>query len=177
MKKGSSIFLSLIFMLYLGGMQVMYWVKIESAKKEASVFLTGNKFQQNTCTKFMFSKAEFNKLDWSDNNKEFKYKGQLYDISQIKYLANGVELTCYSDNTETEVVNAFHSFIEHIYTSHSQSGSNDNDMISKIIKEYVSVKTAPLPDSVFTNPSPGAAQANNYTFSLPASIWHPPASC
>jgi hypothetical protein len=177
MKKGSSIVLSLIFMLYLGGMQVMYWVKIESAKKEASVFLSSNKFQQNTSTKFMFSRAEFDKFDWSDNNKEFKYKGELYDISQIKYLVNGVELACYSDNTETEVVNAFHSFIEHIYASHSQSGGGDNDLISKITKEYVSVKTAPMPGSFYTNTSPGAAQANKYTFSLPASIWHPPASC
>ncbi len=177
MKKIAAIFLSFLFLIYLGGIQVMYWVKIDGAKKDASAFLNNNKFKKNSDTKLLFTTAQYNSLGWSDNNKEFTYNCQLYDVSEIKYVAGGVEVQCYADNAETEVVNAFHNFIDHLLSSQSRSGSSDNDMISKIIKEYVSIKITPIPDSFCFNIIPFASKAKLYTFSLPASIWHPPASC
>ena len=137
MKRIASIFLALTFILYLGGIQLMYWVKIECAKYKATEFVLNHIDKKSSAKDLIFTSSQYNALQWLDKNKEFVLNGQRYDIAAIVYSSEGVKISCYSDNEETEIANAFQSFSERLLSTHQQSNNSDNDILSKITKEYL----------------------------------------
>ena len=177
MKRIAAIFLTLIFLLYLGGIQLMYWVRIDTAKHQASTFIQNNKANTNNTIEFILTPSEYNALNWSDRNKEFTIDGQRYDITGIEYLSNGIKITCYQDNPETEVVSAFQKFAERLFSSHQQSGNSDNDVISKITKEYLPLKLVMAPQIYNRAVSLVISEDIDSSLLFTADIWHPPLSC
>ena len=177
MNKIASIFLTLTFVLYLGGMQLMYWIKIDAARHEARSFVQKNNIESSDSKEFVFTANQYNSLQWSEKSKEFTFKGVRYDIVTATYTTTGVKLICYSDNEETEIVNAFHHFTERLFNTHQQSNSNDNDIISKITKEYISLKLI-APQTKFEEHLSFVITEKNPLLQSPISdIWHPPAIC
>lgn len=177
MKRIAAIFLTMIFLLYLGGMQLMYWVRIDTAKHQASALIQNNKANASNTTEFILTPSQYNSLNWSDRNKEFTIEGQRYDITGIEYLSNGVKIICYQDNPETEVVSAFQKFAERLFSSHQQSGNSDNDLISKITKEYLPLKLVVAPQIYERAFSLIISEDIHSPLLFTADIWHPPLSC
>jgi hypothetical protein len=177
MKSLTSIFLLSVFTLYLGGMQLLYWVKVDNAKQKAISFIQNHSTKESETRDFEFSRQEYNSLTWLEKNKEFTYQGVHYDISSINYTSGNIVVKCYTDNEETEIVNAFNQYTNKLFSNHQQSNSTDNDIISKITKEYIPLSlycnfSSPVKaTTIFTN-------VPQFLISSPISdIWHPPAIC
>jgi hypothetical protein len=164
-------------MLYLGGIQLMYWIRLDAAKYDAKAYVEKNISQNFNSQELLLTASQFNSLQWLENNKEFVLNGQRYDIIGITYTSQGVKVNCYSDKEETEIANAFEHFAERLFNAHQQSNSNDTDIISKITKEYLPLKAATL-QTRFTNQISFVTAKKFPLLQSPVSdIWHPPAIC
>jgi len=164
-------------MLYLGGIQLVYWVKMNSAKHEAASFIQNRNFAASDTRYFVFTTAQYKALQWLEENKEFNFNGQHYDITDLQYMSDGVKITCYSDNEETEIANAFQKFADKFFPAHQQSSNSDNDLISKLTKDYLPL-VFEFNFSTFEKSSSCFIKEDIHSpLSLPASIWHPPTIC
>ncbi|HTA26728.1 MAG TPA: hypothetical protein VK809_02990 [Bacteroidia bacterium] len=137
MRKATSIFLTLTFLLYLGGIQIMFWVKMSECKQEAQALVHGHKLSRRNIIDFSFTPSEYSSLSWSEENKEFTYKGQRYDIIEMKYFSDEIIVNCYPDKDETDLVDAFSGFIKKMFSSPQHGSDNNNEIVSKIVKEYL----------------------------------------
>lgn len=176
MKRIAAIFLTLTFLLYLGGIQLMYWVKIDAAKHNAAALIKNKKCNEST-TEFILTSSQYNALNWSDRNKEFIVDGQRYDITAIEYVSGGIKITCYQDSPETEVVSAFQKFAERFFSSHQQSGNTDTDVLSKITKEYLPLNIVLAPESTISSFAFVISEKSYSSLLSIANIWHPPLNC
>ena len=77
--------------------------------------------------------------EWEEAGREFSYKGQFYDIVSLKHTQNGWELTAFSDEAETEIVNNQNkaSNLEKEASATSKSSSKFKIKISKLVYDYV----------------------------------------
>jgi len=177
MKRVAALFLTLTFLLYLSGMQLMYWVKIDNAKHDATVTILRHSTKIIDTKYFTLTSSQYNSLNWLEKNKEFVLDGQRYDIATTEYSSTGVKISCYTDNEETEIANAFHQFANKLYSTNEQSNSNGTDLLNKITKEYIPLGLLLLHPK-YEKSSPVLVEENAPTFSsLIADIWHPPANC
>jgi hypothetical protein len=137
MRKITCIILTLTFILYLGGVQVMYWIKMSVCKEQVQTLIHGHKLSRKNTVDFSFTSSEYNSLDWSEQNKEFTYKGERYDIVGIQYFSEEIIVKCYSDNEETEVIDAFSGFIKKMFSCPQHTNESNTDIASNIYKEYL----------------------------------------
>lgn len=176
MKVLTSVLLTVTFVLYLGGIQLFYWVRIDSARHNAAVRMQ-DKGAANNTLELTYTNKQYDKLQWLEKNKEFIYNGQRYDISSIKYTSTGVVLKCYHDNEETEIAEAFEHFASKLFNGHQANQTSNGDIIAKITKEYL-----PLDFKMTQNRVGGRiyfiiAQQYPLRYSPISDIWHPPATC
>jgi len=54
-------------------------------------------------TEFIFTKEAFSRLEWTKKNKEFLYKGKMYDVVSVKREGNLVRIFCLFDKEETNL--------------------------------------------------------------------------
>jgi hypothetical protein len=57
-------------------------------------------------TKISLTREQCNQLEWEDE-VEFKYKGEMYDVIEKKTSGNKVLLTCIADSKETALLQEF----------------------------------------------------------------------
>ena len=173
----TTISLIFIFLLYLGGMQLVYWVKLDEAKYKASEQISNHALDCSNTKDFVFTTDQYKGLHWIETDKEFEFQGHRYDIATLQYLNNGIKLTCYNDNEETEIAQAFQKFADKFFPIHKQSNNSDNDVISKITKEYTALNYE-FNFSTFENNNSVFIQEDTHSsISLPDNIWHPPTLC
>jgi hypothetical protein len=177
MKKIACIFLTSLFLLYLGGIQLLYWAKMNKAKYEATVFIQNQGFKTLDTKCFLFTNSQYASIQWIEANKEFSTNGQRYDIIDIEKTQEGIKITCYCDNEETEIVNAFQKFADKFFPTQQQSNSSDTDIISKITKEYMPIDLTFKFSTYEKVSSTFIKEGSLYSILLPAGIWHPPTLC
>ena len=117
MNRFTSIFLSLIFVLYLGGIQLMYWIRIDAARQDANAYVQKTLPENINSKELILTASQYSSLQWLEKNKECVINGQRYDIIGVTHSAEGVKLKCYTDNEETEVANAFEHFAERLFNT------------------------------------------------------------
>ncbi len=102
-KKIIATILLICFMLFCGGYFIFYLMRKAEIKNEMKVYLKNNPTNQHI-TKFSFNvvqgKVNHQSFSWEELNREFNYKGCLYDIISIKYTNNLAEINCIADNKE-----------------------------------------------------------------------------
>lgn len=97
----SIIFLSLLVMKtggYFAFLTIQQNIFREEAKEKILQILPNNKQ-----TKLSFSAAQFNAIDWKETDKEFYFKGVLYDVVKTKIEGDNHVIYCVSDEKETEI--------------------------------------------------------------------------
>lgn len=97
----SIIFLSLLVMK-IGGYFTFLTIQqniLREEAKERILHLLPNDKQIKLC----FSVGQFNKIDWKETEKEFYYKGFLYDVINTKIVGDIHVIYCISDEKETEI--------------------------------------------------------------------------
>lgn len=99
MRKVVSIGLLFLFIWQLVGFVVYFEFEHYTYKKELKSVIRQNLQHENICV-FEMDQAEMNRLIWL-NKKEFKLKGELYDVIRMKTLNSGkIFLECLNDTQE-----------------------------------------------------------------------------
>ncbi|MGP8214319.1 MAG: hypothetical protein ACLQQ4_02015 [Bacteroidia bacterium] len=174
MKRVTGISLTFIFLLYLGGLQLFYSLKIEAAKQQSSDLIKSHQITLDNTCRFSFTPDQYEALNWSERNKEFTYNGKHFDIIGIEFYSDKIKVTCFDDSNETSMVAEFTGFMRRMFSQNQSSNDNNNDIANKICKEYLPnlsitqdfffhVITTIKADCVLVSPS-----------ALVADIWHPP---
>jgi hypothetical protein len=76
------------------------------AKQEMHRFIRNNP-QREDLTRFTFSEKQYAALDWEENH-EFNFEGQVYDVITVKTSGNQVVVHCIADIREQELTRAYH---------------------------------------------------------------------
>lgn len=137
MKNITATLLTLVFILYLSGMQMMYWVKMSVHREETENMIRSHEVTKANTMKFSFSSEEYSSLSWSERNKEFLYQGQHYDIIGIQYCSDEIIVTCYIDKDETSLVDAFSGFVKKMFASPQHNNDNGSSIANSLCKEYM----------------------------------------
>lgn len=174
MKKITGILLAFTFVLYLGGIQIAYWLKMSAHKRETQTAIQSHKLPENNTVKFSLTSLEYASLAWSERSKEFSYLGQRYDIIGIQYYSDEIIITCYSDKEETRLVNAFTGFVKKFFSSPQHTNDKTPSMASNLCKEYLPSEplTSFLYAGVLISIKAKCAFVNMHP--KPDDIWHPP---
>jgi hypothetical protein len=135
MKRIASIGLAFIFLIYLLGIQFVYWAELSQVKQNSARLIQGGALEKNAKAVFYFSSAEFNSLIWTEGKKEFTLNEHHFDVVNIDYLQGKVKVTCYSDDKENHLVNAFSDLIGKFIASHAPSKNAKNTLT--VQKDYL----------------------------------------
>jgi len=155
---------------------MIYWAKIDGAKEQSFSVINNKKLAANETKAFSFSANQYNKLNWSEQDEEFTYNGQCYDIMKIQHSNGQINITCYTDNAETEIANAFNSLLQKFFSPVQQSKNTENNIAAKIYKEYLPIKhTAILKEELSIISFVTTKQAYTSCSAI-SDIWHPPAA-
>ena len=99
--------------------------------------LLNNKLPGNT-TDFVFSLSPSKQIDapeW-ENNDEFSFQGEMYDVISKTILDGNVEIRCISDKAETHLLEYYKDI------SHQDFDNNSNKKSGLLIKLITSLYTA-----------------------------------
>lgn len=123
MRKLTSILLLICLCCTWLGYHLLFHVQLSAVKSEMRAFLLKQKDHKDVIT-FSFTNEELKKLEWEDET-EFGYKGEMYDIIEKKTQGNQIVLRCIADTKETALLqdyqkntrrNTSNSFIAQLIT-------------------------------------------------------------
>ena len=66
--------------------------------------------ETDTEQKVFFTKEEFLKINWIEEDEEFEWRGKLFDVSKIEQRGNGFLIHCENDQWEEEFISLFSSW-------------------------------------------------------------------
>lgn len=98
-----------LFAFLILGAPVLFYFQLKQIKEEAKASIVSSpdiKYDY-----FLFSEAEFSKIEWKEKNKEFVFKKLLYDVVSIKKTNQGLEIKCLSDFREMEFFNHLKNYL------------------------------------------------------------------
>jgi hypothetical protein len=159
---------------YIAGYRLMYSLGILYAKQDAKECMT----KKNNIQKLTFSATGFSSLNWSEENKEFSFNNEMYDVSNIQKTGDKYIVTVYSDDFETEFVTAFHSFEKELFhpDQSSKGAKSAEDVMSAFQKDFTPASQFNMQNATsLTNikPSVDRCKGGN-SLQAPDNIWHPP---
>jgi len=103
--KLTSIFLLTCLCCALLGYHLVFHVQLATVKSEMKAFLRNQK-DHKELTQLILSKTESHHLHWEDEN-EFRYRGEMYDVIEMKSTGDTVIFHCIADEKETTLFNQY----------------------------------------------------------------------
>ncbi len=86
------------------GFYIAWRISLQSIHNSQRTVILNSTFNQNKVVSFVFSKKDFQtNTDFSfdgDDENEFEFKGQMYDIINQKNFGDSIYISCISDNEE-----------------------------------------------------------------------------
>ena len=71
-------------------------------------------------------------IEWIRKGKEFRYKGQFYDVARSEEVADNVNYYCINDEDETKLANEYDSFVSSQHGDDSSASKNVSISVLKI---------------------------------------------
>lgn len=121
LRKGSAIFLCSLLCLSLFGYQLFYFLQIAEAKKEMQHYI-GSLKKQGLLTTVYVSDKDMNQVAW-ENESEFIYHHELYDLVEKKKTKDGFQLICLADKNEESLIKTYSDYNDQSSPSHTSSAS------------------------------------------------------
>ena len=87
------------------GYHLVFHVQLAAVKSEIKAFLRNQK-DHKELKQIILSKTESHLLHWEDEN-EFRYRGEMYDVIEMKSTADTVIFHCIADEKETALFNQY----------------------------------------------------------------------
>lgn len=130
MKKSLSILFIFIFLYNYCGYYITFIIQQHYAKKEIKRQLVKS-IPENELCKIIIPFYSKNKLTWYENNKEFKYEGNMYDIvKQVKTRISTIYY-CIQDNKENKL---YQKLNQHVLNN-LENDINQKEKSQKIMKK------------------------------------------
>ena len=166
MKKTFSIFLILSFLFNAAGYLLIYSVLQSHLKEIAEEKISASKLE-NRVTILAFSKSDINdgrsQLKFIDE-KEFSYKGKMYDIITEKIVNDSIYFECFSDIDEDELNLAFNKNFDG--DENGDKNSSTQNLQKNILQDGVLSN-----DSILILQSKKISYYTNNSISTPSNIY------
>jgi hypothetical protein len=163
---------------YVAGYRVVSFLIIHSAKSEAAMAM---KFDKASLQTIAFNSTEYSKLKWIEADKEFSYKGQLYDIVSSSKAGSGYNIQVYVDKNETRWAQALHDFVKQFFptnnTDCNKGMKNAEAMVSAFQKEYTPLCSLKIRLPEKRQKIYFSSERDALCIVAPSGIWHPPTRC
>jgi hypothetical protein len=110
LKKCLTILLALLLFINSGGFIIIFYQVQNSVKSKAEAYIRSGNYEKDKVVEFRLNKQELYSnvkgFVWKDN-KEFEYKGTLYDIINIETNNHQVIIYCLNDIAESKIMKNF----------------------------------------------------------------------
>jgi len=135
MRRITSVLLTALVLVNLFGFYSLFLFKQADIRQEMSEKINGSLSNGHSET-LNFDQAEFAKLVFTDNGKEFNYSGRLYDVVGIKHEGNRIAVMVEYDANETSLVETFGSLFSQ-QQDKDQSSSPVKIILSHFQQDYI----------------------------------------
>lgn len=117
MKKISAIFLFFVMMLCSSGFYIAWHISLQSVRYSQRAIISNSVFNKDKVIEFVISLNDTKKntgFTYEDEDEnEFEYKGQMYDIISKKTSGDSIYINCISDKEEDHLKDvAIHQIIK-----------------------------------------------------------------
>ncbi|NVN93848.1 MAG: hypothetical protein HXX18_01055 [Bacteroidetes bacterium] len=106
MKKYFSILLLNIILFHLGGYYIWYSVLQYASHREIKQEIRRG-LKDKDLVLIEISDNNKSSVNWKENDKEFAFNGEMYDVVSIKKLKNKVQYYCINDHREEKLIAEF----------------------------------------------------------------------
>ncbi|NJO91210.1 MAG: hypothetical protein HC831_21285 [Chloroflexia bacterium] len=107
----------MVLILYqLVGYYSIHQLQLCRVRKEVKKQIKSN-IPQNQLTIIQFSLFEINTINWVKKDKEFIYKGEMYDVVKVNKLNNATTFYCIADFKETRLFAKLDDFVNQFMAS------------------------------------------------------------
>lgn len=124
----SSFILTALILVNLFGFYTIFLFKQADIKQEMAENIS-NAISTERSEVLSFEKDAYSKLLFTDNGKEFRFNGKLFDVVSIKNAGNNFEITVEYDSKETALIEGFRNML---------GQQQDKDQNSSPIKNIIS---------------------------------------
>lgn len=126
----------LLAALVLPVMLAMSWLKINKKMVKREVkWLILNQLQKEDLIKLQFTTSEKEALKW-EHNKEFEFKGNMYDIVISEISKDSFTYYCYLDHAETALNNSIDKAIQHMVGKDSKQHQTKDELTNFLKSLY-----------------------------------------
>jgi hypothetical protein len=157
---------------YVAGYRIMYSLGIIYTKDQAKECMV----EKSNIKKIALSASDYNSLKWTEENKEFSFNNQMYDLVSIQKSGNTYSINAYVDDPETELVTAFHHFESELFhPDQSNKGAKSaEDIMSAFQKDFTPPSEFKINLFAFTGLFEPIVAIQQHPLQISNSIWHPP---
>jgi len=174
--RATAIVLLIAMFHYVAGYRLMYSLGILYAKEDAKACMT----QENGNTKkITFSVSDFNSLKWNEQNKEFLFHNEMYDVKTMQKSGNTYIVYAYQDNIETEIITALNNLEKELFhpDQTSKGAKSAENIMSSFQKDCTAASEFKINMYVLSGLLQSGFVAQQNSLQVFNTIWHPPASC
>lgn len=119
--------ISIVIILVLFYSMVGYYIdfKIEQFQlKESIKERLIKKLPDNELTLLKISHEKLNRLNWTEEGREFRYEGNMYDVVKIKIVGDTAYYYCFNDEKENKLITSVDKLIKE--QTHNTKSKNSN---------------------------------------------------
>jgi hypothetical protein len=114
-------------LIYIGGYHLLYIYHQQQLKTEMKAFLKANHgsgFGSKLVFPLSSGKIENADFSWEEENEEFRFQQELYDVVSIEKKNGTIEILCLKDNNENQLENQLNEIHKLNKTNSSKSSQN-----------------------------------------------------
>lgn len=92
----------------MGGYHLLYMYHQQALKSEMKAFLKehhSTRFGSKLVFELQAGKIQNTHFSWEEENEEFRYQNELYDVVSFEKTNNKIEIICIKDNDENQLEN------------------------------------------------------------------------
>lgn len=127
-RKSISFILLFCLLIYVGGYHLLYMLYQQGLKTEMKAYIKethSSKFGSKFIFPFSNGKIEDTSFSWEEENQEFRYHQELYDVISAKKTNDTIEIICLKDTDENFVESQMNE-IHKLNKSDSSKSSQNN---------------------------------------------------
>jgi hypothetical protein len=161
---------------YVAGYRLMYSLGILYAKEEAKA---GMVEKTHNIKKLTLTASDYNSLKWTEENKEFSFNNEMYDVVSMQKTENAYVITVYCDDDETGWVLSLHNYEKEFFhpDQNAQGSKSAESVMASFQKEFTPASEFKINIFVSTGLIQPVYAVQQQPLQISNIIWHPPTNC
>ncbi len=130
-----------VFFFVAVGTSVFFFLELSQARQDSQSHIRENK----KVVALTFTTAEYGHLKWTEENKEFRLHGKMYDVSSVETDRGLIHILCVFDKKETGLRKKLNDF----FSNRPDKNFPARQLIKVLSQKYFSslFDSLPTPDS------------------------------